>query len=108
MNESINETGLNELEETRREFIKAAGKLAMYTPPAVMLLMRPSTKAIAQSAGRPENFDVDSSEGFGLRAPPSTHGRIWYKPPRKPARPKSKARPILQSSQTRSPPIRQL
>jgi len=37
-------------EESRREFMKQAGKLAVYTPPAVVLLMRPSVNAIAQSA----------------------------------------------------------
>lgn len=34
---------------TRRDFMKTAGKLAVYTPPAVMLLMQPSREAIACS-----------------------------------------------------------
>jgi hypothetical protein len=32
-------------EAARRKFIKAAGKLALYTPPAMMLLMQPSAHA---------------------------------------------------------------
>ncbi|MCH9693200.1 MAG: hypothetical protein K0U72_01715 [Gammaproteobacteria bacterium] len=37
--------------ESRRKFIKAAGKLAIYTPPAMMVLMNPSAEAFAKSAG---------------------------------------------------------
>jgi hypothetical protein len=36
-------------QETRREFLIKAGKVAIYTPPAVMLLMHPSKDALAQS-----------------------------------------------------------
>jgi len=36
-------------EESRREFLVKAGKFAIYTPPAVMLLMHPSKDALAQS-----------------------------------------------------------
>jgi hypothetical protein len=50
-NDSIDKTGLDEAEKSRREFIKAAGKLAVYTPPALMILMRPTPDAIARSAG---------------------------------------------------------
>lgn len=39
-------------EESRREFLVKAGKFAIYTPPAVMLLMHPSKDALARS-GRP-------------------------------------------------------
>ena len=42
---------LNEMEKSRREFVKTAGKLAVYTPPIMMLLMKPSPNAIAASAG---------------------------------------------------------
>ena len=35
--------------ESRRKFIKAAGKLSIYTPPAMMLLMNPSVEAFANS-----------------------------------------------------------
>jgi hypothetical protein len=41
-------------EETRRQFLVTAGKLAIYTPPAIMLLMHPSKDALAQSGGSPE------------------------------------------------------
>ena len=42
---------LTEMEKSRREFVKTAGKLAIYTPPIMMLLMKPSPNAIAASAG---------------------------------------------------------
>ena len=42
---------LTEMEKSRREFVKTAGKLAVYTPPIMMLLMKPSPNAIAASAG---------------------------------------------------------
>ena len=51
MKDSIDKAGLSEAEQSRREFMKAAGKLAVYTPPALMLLMRPTPNAIAASAG---------------------------------------------------------
>ena len=37
------------IEDSRREFMKAAGKLAVYTAPTMLVLMKPSTEAIAQS-----------------------------------------------------------
>ena len=37
---------------SRREFLKAAGKFAVYTPPAMMVLADPSLAQIAQSGGR--------------------------------------------------------
>jgi len=40
--------------ESRRDFLKKAGKFAVYTPPAVMVLMRPSYATVSGSAnGRP-------------------------------------------------------
>jgi hypothetical protein len=36
-------------DKSRREFLRKAGKLAVYTPPAMMLLMQPSLKAVAAS-----------------------------------------------------------
>ena len=40
--------------ESRRDFLKKAGKFAVYTPPAVMALMRPSYATVSGSAnGRP-------------------------------------------------------
>ena len=37
---------------SRREFLKAAGKFAVYTPPAMMVLADPSLAQIARSGGR--------------------------------------------------------
>ncbi len=51
---------LTEMEKSRREFVKTAGKLAIYTPPIMMLLMKPSPNAIAASAGVPQTQDVTS------------------------------------------------
>ena len=34
-------------EESRRKFLKTAGKLAIYTPPAMMLLMKPNAYAVS-------------------------------------------------------------
>jgi hypothetical protein len=47
------EKGLSPEETSRREFMLTAGKLAVYTAPAVMLLMRPAKDAIAASTGIP-------------------------------------------------------
>ena len=53
-------------EESRRRFLKAAGKLAVYTPPAMMLLMKPSYAHFNKSGGRIDghdryrNFDWDT------------------------------------------------
>ena len=47
-------------DKTRREFLIRAGKLAVYTPPAIMLLMHPSKTTACTSAGgkRPSmNFE---------------------------------------------------
>ena len=38
---------------SRREFLKKAGKLAAYTPPAMITLMAPGQDAFARSAGCP-------------------------------------------------------
>ena len=43
--------GAKDQSEARREFLKTAGKLAVYTTPTMLLLMRPSTNAIAKSPG---------------------------------------------------------
>jgi hypothetical protein len=48
------ETPLTQAEQSRRDFVKTAGKLAVYTPPIMMLLMKPTTSAIAASAGVPD------------------------------------------------------
>ena len=40
--------------ESRRDFLKKAGKFAVYTPPAVMVLMKPSYATVSGSTnGRP-------------------------------------------------------
>jgi len=40
--------------ESRRDFLKKAGKFAVYTPPAVMVLMKPSYATVSGSGtGRP-------------------------------------------------------
>jgi hypothetical protein len=36
---------------SRRDFLKRAGKLAAYTPPAMLVLMKPSQNAFARSGG---------------------------------------------------------
>lgn len=43
-------------EKSRRDFLKKAGKLALYTPPAIMLLMHPSRHALACSV-RPLKYN---------------------------------------------------
>lgn len=42
MNEDKNKTA-----DSRRKFIKKAGKLAIYAPPAMMLLMQPAAHAVS-------------------------------------------------------------
>jgi len=45
-------------DKSRREFLKSAGKMAIYTPPAIMLLMKPSRQALACASLRPRrSFD---------------------------------------------------
>jgi hypothetical protein len=41
MNKKKNPTEINS-GKSRRQFLKSAGKLAVYTPPAMMVLARPS------------------------------------------------------------------
>jgi hypothetical protein len=43
-------------DEARRDFIKKAGKLAIYTPPAMLTLMQPSYTAFAKSGGCNNGF----------------------------------------------------
>jgi len=67
---------LTQMERSRREFVKTTGKLSVYTPPIMMLLMKPSPNAIAASAGvgqtqdvtsRPQNpYQRDDDKGFWL------------------------------------------
>lgn len=39
------------LQRSRREFLKTAGKLAVYTPPAMIAMSQPSFSKIARSGG---------------------------------------------------------
>ena len=45
------ETGVtqSETESSRRKFLKQAGKFAVYTPPAIMLLSKPSFASMCKS-----------------------------------------------------------
>ena len=47
----MNDT-LDSAQKSRREFLEKAGKLAVYTPPVIMMLSYPGTEAIA-SGGPP-------------------------------------------------------
>jgi hypothetical protein len=40
---------LDERAESRRKFLEDAGKLAVYTPPAMVALMKPGSDAVAAS-----------------------------------------------------------
>ena len=50
-----NNEELNGADESRRRFLKNAGKLAVYTPPAMITLMKPSYASFARSGGRPHD-----------------------------------------------------
>lgn len=41
----------DKLDTSRRDFLKNAGKMAVYVPPAMLALSAPSFEAIAQSSG---------------------------------------------------------
>lgn len=41
----------NHATESRRKFLKKAGRFAVYTPPAITLLMHPSRDAVANGSG---------------------------------------------------------
>ena len=45
------EDSTDSVEKSRREFLKKAGKLAIYTPPAMMVMMKPSYASFAKSGG---------------------------------------------------------
>lgn len=44
-------TGQDGVETSRRKFLKTAGKLAVYVPPAMLAISQPSYATFAQSAG---------------------------------------------------------
>jgi ABC-type Fe3+/spermidine/putrescine transport system ATPase subunit len=74
MDKKVNDNGIVNADEneaiatSRRRFVKAAGKIAVYTPPAMILLMHPSAKTFAQSSGvgerrrRPRRHDNDHGD----------------------------------------------
>jgi hypothetical protein len=44
---------LDSAQKSRREFLEKAGKLAVYTPPVIMMLSYPGTEAIASGGSQP-------------------------------------------------------
>lgn len=57
--------------EARRDFLKKAGRFAIYTPPAMMVLMKPGREAIAQSGNGDKAVDASApppKEGGGLKS----------------------------------------
>ena len=48
------------MEDSRRKFLKQAGKVAAYVPPTMIALSTPSLKAIAQSGGCNNGVGNDS------------------------------------------------
>ena len=59
----MNDERLDERAEARRKFLEDAGKLAVYTPPAMVALMQPGTNAVAASA----KVQVKGNNGLGQR-----------------------------------------
>jgi len=56
-------------QDSRRKFIKTAGKLAVYTPPAMMLLAQPAAHAVSSC----NNGGGNGSEGCS----PNPNGRRY-------------------------------
>lgn len=48
-NNEIQEENCSEAGSSRRDFLKKAGKFAVYTPPAVMMLMKPAHATLSKS-----------------------------------------------------------
>lgn len=61
---------------SRRDFLKSAGKIAIYTPPAIMLLMKPGKQALACHGSL-----------RGTRMPRGTRPPRDQRPPRRPRMP---------------------
>lgn len=60
-----------ESEKSRRDFLKKAGKFAVYTPPAVMVLMKPSYAYMSKSmVGRPNIQHGNNGIGNGFDSQP--------------------------------------
>lgn len=56
----------DQVSESRRSFMKNAGKLAAYTPPAMVALMQPSNVAFARSGGFGNGFSKSIKDGFSF------------------------------------------
>jgi len=74
---TIEDTPINPEEavgQARRSFLKTAGKFAVYTPPAVMMLMKPGYARMNKSmTGRPHHYHRDNGIGNGLDGQPPGH-----------------------------------
>ena len=47
----------------RRDFLKKAGKFAVFTPPAIMMLMHPSRNAVSKSLRGNNGFGNGGGDG---------------------------------------------
>jgi hypothetical protein len=54
-----------EATQARRKFLTKAGAFALYTPPAITLLMQPSRSAIARSPGGRHPYKGNNGVGNG-------------------------------------------
>jgi len=62
--------------QARRSFLKTAGKFAVYTPPAVMMLMKPGYARMNKSmTGRPHHGHHDGGHHEGGRHRERERGR---------------------------------
>ncbi len=60
--QSSNEPAATGVQESRRKFLEQAGKLAVYTPPAMVLLMKPSIANTILSGGNGIDFCDDNGD----------------------------------------------
>lgn len=60
MNDTNDNTG-----SARRDFLKKAGKFAIYTPPAIMMLMHPSAHAVRGSMHGNNGHHGGGNNGHG-------------------------------------------
>ncbi len=61
----ISEPSGTHAQESRRKFLEQAGKLAVYTPPAMMLMMKPSLAFTILSGGNGIPTCDDRNGDFG-------------------------------------------
>ena len=76
---------LNKREESRRKFLEDAGKLAVYTPPAMIALMQPGVNAVAASI----KVKTKGNNGLGQRTDDAQPPGLVDKPERWNDRPSS-------------------